>query len=76
MVSYIGYNPLPHQTWKSPFPSVPGVLEKQHGVADYQYFKNCNTQQHNILNEYNFHVAVCEVADVLNMRLMMGHIGL
>ena len=38
--------------------------EKKYGVADYNYFKNNNTQQCNSFrqNIYNFDLVVCEVA--------------
>ena len=44
--------------------TVPGVSEKKYGVADYQYFKNGNTQQCNIFrhNKYNFWLLVYEIS--------------
>ena len=43
---------------------VPGVSEKKYGVADYQYFKNGETQQCDIfrLNKYNHCLVECEVS--------------
>ncbi len=36
--------------------------QKRYGLANYQYFKNGNTQQYNIFrrNTYNFYLVVCE----------------
>ncbi len=43
---------------------VPGVSEKKYGVADYQYFKNGETQQCCIFrpNKYYMYLLVCEIA--------------
>ena len=41
-----------------------GCLRKKYGVADYEYFKNDNTQQCKIFrhNKCNFSLAVCEIS--------------
>ena len=41
-----------------------GCLRKKYGVADYQYFKNGNTQQCNIFwhNKCNFCLVACEIS--------------
>ncbi len=41
-----------------------GRLRKKYGVADYQYFKNGNTQQCNIfrLPKYSLCLVVCEIS--------------
>ncbi len=58
-------------------------LRKKYGVADYQYFKNGNTQQCNIFrhNKYNFYLIACEISSpyyvmpsitkVMNLRRMV-----
>ena len=77
---HISFKPCTTKKW-----ILPECLRKKYEVADYQYFKNGNTQQSNIFrhNKYNFQLVVCEfklnmsnVTKVMNLRRVMDQTGL